>query len=81
MLARLNSLGRGVSGISFENYCKYVELYNAGIVPCIPEKGSLGASGDLGHLAYIALVGTGHWLARCEGEIMDGGKALEKKGL
>jgi len=81
MLARLNSLGRGVSGISFENYRKYVELYNAGIVPCIPEKGSLGASGDLGPLAYIALVGTGHWLARCEGEIMDGGKALEKKGL
>ena len=81
MLARLNSLGRGVSGISFENYRKYVELYNAGIVPCIPEKGSLGASGDLGPLAYIALVGTGHWLARCGGEIIEGGKALEKAGL
>ncbi|MDP6730697.1 MAG: aromatic amino acid lyase, partial [SAR324 cluster bacterium] len=61
MLARLNSLGRGASAISFENYKKYVDLYNAGILPCIPEQGSLGASGDLGPLACAAMVGCGYW--------------------
>ncbi len=81
MLARLNSLGRGVSAISFKNFRKYVDLYNAGILPCIPEKGSLGASGDLGPLAYIALVGTGNWLAKYDGAIRPGKEALEMAGL
>ncbi len=81
MLARINSLGRGASAISFDNYKKYVDMYNAGILPCIPEKGSLGASGDLGPLAYIALVGTGAWRAKYQGEIMPGGEALAKAGL
>ncbi len=81
MLARINSLGRGASGISFGNYKKYVDMFNAGIVPCIPEMGSLGASGDLGPLAYIALVGTGAWRAKYQGEVLPGGEALAKAGL
>ncbi len=81
MLARINSLGRGNSAISLENFEKYVAMYNRGIVPCIPEKGSLGTSGDLGPLACIALVGTGQWRARYQGEIMPGAEALEKAGI
>ncbi len=81
MLARINSLGRGVSAISWENYQKYVALYNAGIIPLIPEKGSLGASGDLGPLGYIALVATGHWWAKYNGEKMTGSEALSQAGL
>ena len=81
MISRINSLGRGLSAISFENFEKYVAMYNAGIVPCIPEKGSLGASGDLGPLAYIALVGTGHWRAKYRGEVMPGAEALKAAGL
>jgi histidine ammonia-lyase len=81
MLARINSLGRGVSAITWENYRKYVELYNSGILPCIPEKGSLGASGDLGPLAYIALVATGHWWAMYQGQKMSGAEALKSAGL
>jgi histidine ammonia-lyase len=81
MLCRINSLGRGVSAISPENFEKYVAVYNAGIVPCIPEQGSLGASGDLGPLAYIALVVTGSWRARYEGEVMSGEEALKRAGL
>ncbi len=81
MLCRINSLGRGISAISPENFGKYVAVYNAGIVPCIPERGSLGASGDLGPLAYIAMVVTGAWRAKYEGEIMDGGEALKRAGL
>jgi histidine ammonia-lyase len=81
MLARLNSLGRGASAISFENYKKYVDLYNAGILPCIPEQGSLGASGDLGPLACVAMVGCGYWRASFEGEIVSGSEALERAGI
>lgn len=81
MLARINSLGRGYSAISLENFEKYVALYNRGILPCIPEKGSLGTSGDLGPLACIALVGTGQWRAKYEGEIVSGAEALKRAGI
>ena len=77
MLCRINSLGRGVSAISPENFEKYIGVYNAGIVPCVPEQGSLGASGDLGPLAHIALVVTGAWRARYQGEVLPGEEALK----
>jgi histidine ammonia-lyase len=81
MLARINSLGRGASAISIENLEKFVEMYNSGILPCIPEKGSLGTSGDLGPLACIALVGTGQWRAKYNGEILPGAEALKRAGI
>jgi histidine ammonia-lyase len=81
MLARINSLGRGYSAISIENLDKYVAMYNRGILPCIPEKGSLGASGDLGPLACIGLVGTGQWRAKFDGEVMPGAEAMKKAGI
>ncbi len=81
MLARINSLGRGYSAISVENLEKYIAMYNRGLVPCIPEKGSLGTSGDLGPLACIALVGTGQWRARYEGKTMPGAEALKQVGI
>jgi histidine ammonia-lyase len=81
MLARINSLGRGYSAISLENLEKYIAMYNRGVVPVIPEKGSLGTSGDLGPLACIALVGTGQWRAKYQGEIMPGAAALERAGI
>ena len=81
MLCRINSMGRGISAISLENFRKYIDVYNAGIVPCIPEKGSLGASGDLGPLAYIGLVTTGAWRATYRGKVMSGAEALEQAGL
>lgn len=81
MLARINSLGRGNSAISLENFEKYVAMYNRGIVPCIPEKGSLGTSGDLAPLACIALVGTGQWRARFDGEVLPGAEALKRANI
>jgi len=81
MLVRLNSLARGTSAISIENFNKLLEIYNAGICPCIPCKGSLGASGDLGPLACIALVGTGKWKAKHKGKIISGKKALKQAGI
>lgn len=81
MLARLNSLARGASAISLENFKKLMSMFNAGILPCIPSKGSLGASGDLGPLACIALVATGKWKAKYNGRIFSGDEALKQAGL
>lgn len=81
MLARIVSLSRGNSAISIINFKKLIDIYNQGVVPCIPEKGSLGTSGDLGPLAAIALVCTGQWKARYKGEQMSGLEALKKAGV
>lgn len=81
MLARLNSLARGTSAISLENFTKLLHMYNSGIIPCIPSKGSLGASGDLGPLACIALVGTGQWKAKFNHQILSGSEALKRAGI
>ncbi len=81
MLARLNSLSRGASAISWTNFDKLMQIYNAGIIPCIPSKGSLGASGDLGPLACIALVATGKWRAKYQGQIISGQQALQIAGI
>ncbi|MDE1675500.1 phenylalanine aminomutase (D-beta-phenylalanine forming) [Nocardia gipuzkoensis] len=81
MIARVVSLSLGNSAISSENLEIYLGMLNAGVIPCIPEKGSLGTSGDLGPLAYIALVSIGQWKARYGGEILHGGEALRRAGL
>lgn len=81
MLVRLNSLARGTSAISIDNFNKLLKIYNAGIIPCIPSKGSLGASGDLGPLACIALVGAGEWKAKYQGKVVSGKEALKEAGI
>lgn len=77
MITRLISLSKGASAISLDNFNILLQMINNNILPCIPQQGSLGASGDLGPLAFIALVGTGKWKAKYKGEIVDGKKALE----
>lgn len=81
ILSRIVSLSRGNSGITLENLDKLVALFNAGVVPCVPQKGSLGASGDLGPLAAIALVCIGEWKATIEGKTLSGAEALAAAGL
>lgn len=81
MVSRIVSLSRGNSAISLENLDKLIAVYNAGIVPCVPEKGSLGTSGDLGPLASIALVCLGQWKAKYQGEIIEGSDALGMAGI
>lgn len=53
MLIRINSLLKGYSGIRLSTVEKLLELLNKGVTPYIPEKGSLGASGDLAPLAHM----------------------------
>ncbi|MCC6824290.1 MAG: histidine ammonia-lyase [Acidobacteria bacterium] len=81
MLIRANTLARGHSGIRAETLELILELLNRGIHPVIPEKGSLGASGDLAPLAHFACVLIGEGEAELNGEILSGAEALGKAGL
>src|SRR5512139_439248 len=56
MLIRANTLARGYSGIRLETLETLLEMLNRGVHPIIPEKGSLGASGDLAPLSHLVLV-------------------------
>lgn len=81
MALRIKDLVRGYSGIRLETVRLMVELLNHGICPLVPEKGSVGASGDLAPLAHIGLVMIGQGEAFYKGERMPGGEALKKCGL
>jgi histidine ammonia-lyase len=81
MLIRANTLASGYSGIRLETLELLIELLNAGVHPLIPEKGSLGASGDLAPLAHMALPLIGEGLAEFQGEVLPGAEALEKASL
>ena len=81
MLIRANTLARGFSGIRLETLELLIELLNKNIHPVIPEKGSLGASGDLAPLAHMSLPLIGRGEAKLNGEILRGKDALRKAGL
>lgn len=81
MLIRANTLARGFSGIRLETLELILELLNRGVHPIIPEKGSLGASGDLAPLAHFACVLIGEGEANFRGEQMSGGEAISRAGL
>ncbi|HNQ15140.1 MAG TPA: histidine ammonia-lyase [Pyrinomonadaceae bacterium] len=81
MLIRANTLARGFSGIRIETLRLVVDLLNKRVHPVIPEKGSLGASGDLAPLAHFACVLIGEGEAEFEGSVMPAREALEKVRL
>ena len=82
MLAiRVNTLMRGHSGIRASTLQALAELLNHGVVPVIPEKGSVGASGDLAPLSHLALVLLGEGEAFYQGERVSGAEALKRAGL
>ena len=81
MLIRANTLARGFSGIRLETLELILQFLNLGIHPVIPEKGSLGASGDLAPLAHFACVLIGEGKAEFKGETLRGSEVLSKAGL
>ena len=81
LLLRANVLAKGFSGCRTELVELLVALLNAGVHPVIPEKGSVGASGDLAPLAHLALVVIGEGEAFYRGERMPGAEALRRAGL
>lgn len=81
LLLRANVLAKGFSGNRPELVDLLVGMLNAGVHPVIPEKGSVGASGDLAPLAHLALVAIGEGEAFYRGERLPGGEALQRAGL
>ncbi len=82
MLLRANVLIRPTSGVRPELAEAVVAMLNAGILPVVPEQGSVGASGDLAPLSHIglALMGEGQVLTE-QGALASAGEALSRAGL
>lgn len=81
MLLRINALSRGFSGIRLSTLQTLTRMLNGGVIPAIPEKGSLGASGDLVPLAHMVLPLIGLGEAYYDGELVPGSLAMEKAGI
>lgn len=81
MLLRVNNLAKGYSGIRLETLQTLVDMINKGVHPIIPEKGSLGASGDLAPLSHMVLTMIGEGEAIYKGERMSSKLAMEKSGI
>lgn len=81
MTLRLKELARGHSGIRLQTVQNLMALLNHGIHPAVPEKGSVGASGDLAPMAHLALVLIGLGEAFCAGKKLSGAEALRCCGL
>ena len=81
MLLRANALARGNSGCRVLVVEQLLELLNAGIHPRVPEFGSVGASGDLGPLAHVALGLLGEGLAEYSGDEQSVETAMVAEGI
>jgi len=81
LLLRANVLAKGFSGARIEVAETLLAMLAADVLPCIPEKGSVGASGDLAPLAHLALVVIGEGEALFEGERMAGADAMAWAGI
>ena len=81
LLLRINVLAKGYSGIRLSTLITLIDMLNYEVHPVIPEKGSLGASGDLAPLAHLALVLLGYGKAEYKGNYYTGSEALSKAGI
>jgi histidine ammonia-lyase len=81
MLLRANALAKGCSGARIETVELLVECLNRGVLPHVPSRGSVGASGDLAPLAHLALPLVGEGEAWADGARRPGGDALAAVGL
>lgn len=81
LAVRLASLCRGYSGVRFELLEQILGLLEHRIAPAIPEEGSVGASGDLTPLSYVAAVLIGEREAFVDGRLVSAAQALEQAGM
>ncbi len=81
LTVRLNTLVKGYSGVRVELLELMRDMINGGMAPYIPECGSVGASGDLIHLAHMALSIIGEGKVYLRGKLMDASEAFEKLDL
>lgn len=81
MVLKVNSLARGYSGVRRETIDQLVALINHDVTPCIPAKGSVGASGDLAPLAHMSATLLGIGDVCWQGTIMRAAELLARLGL
>ena len=81
MLLRANALAKGFSGIRLSTVETLLEMLNRGVHPVIPEKGSVGSSGDLCPLAHMVMPMIGEGEAVYQGKVMPGREAMEAAGI
>lgn len=81
MLLRVNNLAKGFSGVRLELVETLIAMLNHGVTPVIPQKGSLGASGDLAPLSHMVLPILGLGEAEYRGELLPGAVAMERAGI
>jgi histidine ammonia-lyase len=81
LLLRANALCGGVSGVRPLLVQMLAEMLNRGVTPVVPQKGSLGSSGDLAPLAHMALPLLGRGLAMYRGEKLSGSEAMKRAGI
>ncbi|ASP37838.1 histidine ammonia-lyase [Bacterioplanes sanyensis] len=81
MVLKINSLARGFSGIRLRVIEALMQLVNREVYPAIPQKGSVGASGDLAPLAHMSAVLLGEGEAIYQGERINARQALEIAGM
>src|SRR5213595_2104179 len=81
MLLRANALAKGCSGARIETVELLLDCLNRGVLPHVPSRGSVGASGDLAPLAHLALPLVGEGEAFVDGERLPGAEALARAGL
>ncbi len=81
LLLRANTLAQGHSGVRPELIDRLLEMLARGVLPVVPSRGSVGASGDLAPLAHLALPLIGGGKARFDGKEMNGKEAMNRAGL
>ena len=81
MILKINSLSLGYSGIRLEVIEALMNLVNKEVYPCVPKKGSVGASGDLAPLAHMSAILLGYGYVRYEGKILKAEEGLKIAGL
>ncbi|MCB2113987.1 MAG: histidine ammonia-lyase [Parvularculaceae bacterium] len=81
LATKIIGLARGASGVKRETVERLLEFLKRGLLPVIPEQGSVGASGDLAPLAHMAAAMIGFGAIRANGEILTAQDALKKAGL
>ncbi|MFB1015758.1 MAG: histidine ammonia-lyase [Alteromonadaceae bacterium] len=81
MVLKINSLSRGYSGIRLKVIQALITLLNAQVYPCVPKKGSVGASGDLAPLSHMVLPLLGEGEMSYQDEVITATEGLEIAGL
>lgn len=81
MLIRANVLATGLTGVRLQTLEALIQMLNRGVVPVVPEQGSVGACGDLAPLAHMALPLIGAGKAVFAGEVLAGAQAMGKAGI